>query len=108
VVDAYTVGPGDSYACSGRNLRIPSNATHHICTVYSAPESNLWQTSPRPAPTPFETNLGQPSTRPLRNTPEPNVGVASLEMSLTWHELPRPRPTVSPTPLPLSLTAPPS
>ena len=86
VVDTYVLSRGPSFNCSGRNLRIASSATQTICTV------------PNPA-------NQSPAVQTVLNTPDPNAGRASLQMSLTWHELPRPVPSPSPSP---SVTASPT
>jgi hypothetical protein len=89
VVDAYTLSRGPSYDCSGRGLRIPSNVTRYICTLSATGAQSVNAASP-----------------PAVSTPEPYLGQASLQMSITWHEMPVATPSPSPSPSPTPSSSP--
>jgi hypothetical protein len=62
-------------------MSIPSNVTRFVCTVSSTIDQNQRVVSPSASP----------------NTPETYARPRSLQMTLRWHELPRPSPAPSPS-----------
>jgi hypothetical protein len=90
VVDAYALSPSDPGRCSGRDFRIAGNAIRYICNVSTPANQGPGGTLPREM-----INAAEPSAAVTTKTPEPNLGHASFQMSLIWHELPRPSPAPS-------------
>jgi hypothetical protein len=94
-IDFYRVSPG---GCTGQNLHIRSAQSIFLCFVTDPANLTARVTPEASTPTPRPNATRTPATTPtVSNTPEPFGPHASVQVYLSWHEIPRP-PKPSPSP----------
>jgi len=95
MVDAYSLSRGPLFACSGRGLRIPSNVIHHVCTLPKITDADRAHALPQAPSNKVSAASGELPSIAARNMQDQDAGHASLQMSLTWHQMARSSPTGS-------------